>query len=104
MPMQQVPYSGIPQPGASRAEQMPYEYGGPGRTVQQQPLPQQLKSSFGVQPNNGYTTSGPHLNSGYMMYECEGGQKRHTPPPQQPHFPQGSYPPTSVPLQDPTKC
>ncbi|CAL5406501.1 unnamed protein product [Camellia sinensis] len=80
-PSTTVPYSGIPQPGASRAEQMPYRYGGPGRTVQQQRPPQHLKSSFRVQPNDGYTTSGPHLNSGYMMYESEGGQKRHTPPP-----------------------
>ncbi|XAR55505.1 Non-specific serine/threonine protein kinase [Bertholletia excelsa] len=101
MPVQ-VPYSGIPQPVASRAEIVPYGYGGPGRTIQQHPPSQQMKSSFGVQPTDGYS-SGPHpslsIGNSYMMYEGEGGQKHH--PPQQPHFPQGGYPPTSVPLQAP---
>ncbi|XP_057474338.1 uncharacterized protein LOC130762618 [Actinidia eriantha] len=103
MPMQ-VPYSGISQPGASCAETMPYGFGGPGRTVQQQQPPtQQFKSSFGVQPSDGYSSSGPRPNlppgNAYMMYEGEAGRTHH--PPQQPHFQQSGYPPTSVPLQGP---
>uniref|UniRef100_A0A5B6ZWP6 Putative extensin-like n=1 Tax=Davidia involucrata TaxID=16924 RepID=A0A5B6ZWP6_DAVIN len=98
MPMQ-VPFS---QPGANRAEAMPYGYVGAGRTVQSQPTPQQLKAPFGVQPNDGYTAAGPHptLSAGnaYMMYEGEAGRTHH---PSQPHFPQGGYPPTSVPFQNP---
>ncbi|PSS14461.1 Actin cytoskeleton-regulatory complex protein like [Actinidia chinensis var. chinensis] len=97
IPMQ-APYSGISQLGANRAETMPYGFGGPGRTVQQQqqqPPTQQFKSSFGVQPSDGYSSSG----NAYMMYEGEAGRSHH--PPQQPHFQQGSYPQTSVPLQGP---
>ncbi|XP_058209042.1 uncharacterized protein LOC131321990 [Rhododendron vialii] len=105
MPMQ-MPYPGISQQGGSRVDTMPYGYGGPGRTVQQQqpqqqPPPQQLKSSFGVQPGEGYTASGSHpsLSPGnaYMMYDGEAGRTHH--PPQPPHFQQGGYTPTSVPLQ-----
>ncbi|KAA8526383.1 hypothetical protein F0562_008414 [Nyssa sinensis] len=98
----QVPFSGISQPGASHAEAMPYGYGGAGRTVQPQPPLQQPKVSFGVQPGDGYTAARPHptLTPGnaYMMYEGEGGKTHHPP---QPHFPQGGYPPTSVPIQNP---
>ncbi|KAE9456119.1 hypothetical protein C3L33_11995, partial [Rhododendron williamsianum] len=108
----QMPYPGISQQGGSRVDTMPYGYGGPGRTVQQQqqpqqqpppqqPPPQQLKSSFGVQPGEGYTASGSHpsLSPGnaYMMYDGEAGRTHH--PTQPPHFQQGGYPPTSVPLQ-----
>ncbi|KAK2980337.1 hypothetical protein RJ640_012207 [Escallonia rubra] len=98
----QGPFSGISQPGSSRAEAMPYGYGGPGRTMQQQPLPQHLKASFGAQPGDGYVPSGslPTLSPGnaYMMYESEGGRGQH--PPQPPHFTQSGYsqnpqPPTS---------
>lgn len=105
MPMQ-VSYSGISQPGGSRAEAMPYGYGGLGRTVQQPPQPQQqLESNFGGQLNDGYPPSGSHpsLSPGnaYMMYQgpSEGGRAHH--PPQPPHFPKGGYPPTSVPIQGP---
>ncbi|KAK9284384.1 hypothetical protein L1049_023555 [Liquidambar formosana] len=104
MPMQ-VPFPGIPQPGVSRADTMPYGYVGAGRTVQQQPPPQHIKGNFAAQPGDGYTAAGPYsgLSSGsgnaYMMYESEGGRTHH--PPQQAHFPQGGYPPTSVSLQNP---
>ncbi|KAL6975834.1 hypothetical protein U1Q18_024630 [Sarracenia purpurea var. burkii] len=92
MPMQ-APYSGISQPGVSRAEAMSYGYGAPGRTFQPPPPPppQQLKSSFGVQPGDGYATPG----NAYMMYEGEAGRTH------PPHFQQGSYPPTNVSLQGP---
>uniref|UniRef100_A0A2P2K520 Uncharacterized protein MANES_S000400 n=1 Tax=Rhizophora mucronata TaxID=61149 RepID=A0A2P2K520_RHIMU len=103
VPMQ-VPYSAIPQPLASRADAIPYGYGA-GRTVPQQPPPppppHQLKGTFGAQPADGYAAAGNHpaLPSGstYMMYESEGGRMHH--PPQQPHFPQGGYPPTNLSLQ-----
>uniref|UniRef100_A0A5B6ZZL3 Putative extensin-like n=1 Tax=Davidia involucrata TaxID=16924 RepID=A0A5B6ZZL3_DAVIN len=104
----QVPFSGISQPGATRAETMAYGYGGAGRTQPQpqpqpQPPSQQLKVPFGVQPSgDGYTAAGPHPilppGNAYMMYEGEAGRTHH---PSQPHFPQGGYPPTSVPFQNP---
>ncbi|CAK9138717.1 unnamed protein product [Ilex paraguariensis] len=102
MPMQ-VPFSGIPQPGTSRSEAMPYGYGGAGRTVQPQPSPQHLKATFGAPPGDGYTAAGSHPTfspgNAYMMYESEGGRIHHLP--QQPNFPQNGYPPTTVPLQNP---
>ncbi|OMO96770.1 hypothetical protein CCACVL1_04778 [Corchorus capsularis] len=101
MPMQ-VSYSGVPQPVSSHADTVPYGYGLPGRAAQQQP-PQQIKGTFGAQPADGYTTSGPHPplppGSAYMMYDSEGGRPHH--PPQQPHFSQGGYPPANVSLQTP---
>ncbi|XP_059660936.1 uncharacterized protein LOC132307243 [Cornus florida] len=105
MPMQ-VQFSGIPQPGVSHSEAIPYGYGGAGRTAQLHgsiPSPQQLKPTFAMQPGDGYTVAGPHpsLSPGntYTMYEGDGGRRQH--PPQQSHFSQGGYPPTSVPLQNP---
>ncbi|XP_057957961.1 uncharacterized protein LOC131150905 [Malania oleifera] len=106
MPMQ-VPYSGISQPGASRADVMPYGYGGVGRTVQQQqqpsPLPQHVKGNFAGQPGDGYSATGPHpaLSHGnaYVMYDTEGGRAHH--PQQSPPFSQGGYPPSNVSLQNP---
>lgn len=100
MPMQ-VSYSAVPQPIASRADAtMPYGYGA-GRTVPQQPPPQQIKSTFGAQPGDGYATAGPlpplAPGSTYMMYDGEVGRTLH--PPQQPHFPQGGYPSTNLSLQ-----
>ncbi|CAM8958837.1 unnamed protein product [Rhodiola kirilowii] len=86
-------YSGIPQPRTSRAEAMPYGYG--GQPIQQQPPTQQMKGNFGAQANDGYTNMGSHLGhspaSGYMMYGNEEGRPH--PPPPQPHFTQGVYPP-----------
>ncbi|CAK9171087.1 unnamed protein product [Ilex paraguariensis] len=99
----QLPFAGVPQPGASRAEPMPYGYGGAGRTVQQQPPTQHLKTAFGAQPGDGFAAAGPHptLSPGnaYMMFDSEGGRVHHQP--QQPHFQQSGYPPTSVPIQNP---
>ncbi|TKY48864.1 Callose synthase 12 [Spatholobus suberectus] len=48
MPMQ-MPYSGIPSRVSSRGDAIPYGYGGAGRTVPQQPLPQQKRGSFSAQ-------------------------------------------------------
>ncbi|XP_021900995.1 trithorax group protein osa [Carica papaya] len=102
MPMQ-VPFSGIPQPASSCVDAVAYGYNVPGRTVPPQPAPQQIKSTFGAQPGDGYTVTGPHpalpQGSTYMMYDNEGGRILHTPQPQA-HFSQGGYPPTSVPLQN----
>ncbi|KAG8642480.1 ataxin-2 homolog isoform X2 [Manihot esculenta] len=101
MPMQ-VSYAAVPQPLSSRADAMPYGYGA-GRTVPQQPSPQQVKGTYGAQPGDGYATAGPHstlpAGSAYMMYDSEGGRTHH--PPQQPHFPQGGYPPSNIGLQNP---
>ncbi|KAM7498129.1 hypothetical protein LguiA_022543 [Lonicera macranthoides] len=92
MPVQ-MQFAGHSQTGSTRPE-MPYGYGGAGRTGQPQPqpqaAPQQLKPGYGSQPAEGY----PTLSSGnpYMMYESEGGRAQHLP--QQPHFPPGGpYPP-----------
>ncbi|XP_061346496.1 uncharacterized protein LOC133292133 [Gastrolobium bilobum] len=107
MPMQMA-YSGVPPPGSSRADTIPYGYGGAGRTVpQQSPPQQQIKGSYTAQGGDMYGTSGTHPalpppppGSAYMMYDGEGG-RTHLPPPQ-PHFAQGGYPPTSASLQNPT--
>uniref|UniRef100_A0A7N0TJU4 DUF1421 domain-containing protein n=1 Tax=Kalanchoe fedtschenkoi TaxID=63787 RepID=A0A7N0TJU4_KALFE len=89
----QMQFSGVAQPGMSRGEAVPYGYG--GRPIQPQPPPQQLKGNFGAQPNDGYTNMGSHPApapaSGYMMYGNEEGRPH--PPPPQPHFSQGAYPP-----------
>ena len=82
---------------------MPYGYGGTGRTVPHQPIPQQIKGSFPVQPGDQYGNAATHPAlppaSGYMMYESDGGR---TLPPQQPHqFAQAGYPPASASLQNP---
>lgn len=101
MPMQ-MSFSGISQPGASRADTLPYGYGAAGRPVPQQPPPQHIKGTFGTQPGDAYAASGPHpaLHPGnaYMMYDNE-ARAHH--PPQPPHFPQGVYPPVSVSSQNP---
>ncbi|KAF2283451.1 hypothetical protein GH714_006863 [Hevea brasiliensis] len=101
MPLQ-VSYAAVPQPLSSRVDAMPYGYGA-GRTVPQQTSPQQIKGTYGAQPGDGYATAGPHstlpTGSAYMMYDSEGGRTHH--PPQQPHFPQGGYPPANIGLQNP---
>ncbi|KAL9297682.1 hypothetical protein ACSQ67_023578 [Phaseolus vulgaris] len=101
MPMQ-GPYSGVPPPGSSRPDTIPYGYGGSGRTVPQQPPPQQMKSSFPAPPGEMYGPTGSLAalppSSAYMMYEGEGGRTHHPP---QPHFTQPGYPPTSASLQNP---
>ncbi|KAI4322672.1 hypothetical protein L6164_022343 [Bauhinia variegata] len=98
MPMQ-MPYSGIPPPGSSRPDSMPYGYGGTGRTV-----PQQIKGSFPAPTSDVYGTPGTHPalppSSGYMMYESDGGRTHHPPQPP-PHFSQAGYPPASASLQNP---
>ena len=103
MPMQ-MPYSGIPPAGCSRSDALPYGYGGAGRAVSQQPLPQQIKGSFPAQSGDPYGTSGTHAalppTSTYVMYDSEGGRTHPTPQP--PHFAQAGYPPTSASLQKPT--
>ncbi|KAL2328217.1 hypothetical protein Fmac_021644 [Flemingia macrophylla] len=101
----QMPYSGVPPAGSNRADTMPYGYGGAGRTVPQQPPPQQMKGSFPAQPGEMYGPTGnlpalPPPSSAYMMYESEGGRTHH--PPQPPsHYTQPGYPPTSASLQNP---
>ncbi|KAI4333963.1 hypothetical protein L6164_018709 [Bauhinia variegata] len=103
MPMQ-MPYSGIPPPGSSRADAMPYGYVGTGRTIPQQPPAQQMKGSFPAPPSDVYGPPGTHPalppTSGYMMYESDGGRTHHPPQPP-PHFAQAGYPPTSGSLQNP---
>ncbi|KAH1142681.1 hypothetical protein AAZX31_12G107000 [Glycine max] len=99
----QMPYSGVPPPGSSRTDAIPYGYGGAGRTVPQQPPPQQMKSSFPAPPADMYGPSGnlpalPPPSGAYMMYDGEGGRTHHPP---QPHFAQPGYPPTSASLQNP---
>lgn len=100
MPMQ-VSFPGIPQPVSSRADSIPYGYGGAARTVPQQP-PQQIKGNFGAQPGDGYAAAGPQPTlppgTAYVVYDSE-GRAHH--PPQPPHYTQGGYPPTSVSLQNP---
>lgn len=106
MPMQ-MPYSGVPQPGSSRADSMQYGYGGTGRTVPQQPPPQQIKGSFPSQPGDVYGASGTHPalppppGNAYMMYDGGEGGRAHHPPPQPSHFAQSGYPPTSASLPNP---
>ncbi|KAH1128111.1 hypothetical protein GYH30_016602 [Glycine max] len=100
----QMPYSGVPPQGSNRADAIPYGYGGAGRTVPQQPPPQQMKSSFPAPPGEMYGPTGslpalPPPSSAYMMYDGEGGRSHH--PPQPPHFAQPGYPPTSASLQNP---
>lgn len=80
---------------------MQYGYGGAGRTVPQQPPPQQIKGSFPAQPGDVYGASGTHPANAYMMYDGGEGGRTHHPPPQPPHFAQGGYPPTSASLQNP---
>ncbi|KAF7822987.1 trithorax group protein osa [Senna tora] len=102
MPMQ-MPYSGIPPPGSSRADAMPYGYGGSGRTVPQQPPTPQIKGHFPAQSGDGYGAAGTHSTlppaSAYMMYDGEGGRTHHPAQPP-PHFAQAGYPPTSASLQN----
>ncbi|KAJ6360879.1 hypothetical protein OIU77_004829 [Salix suchowensis] len=89
-----IQYS-VPQPLSSRADTMPYGYGSGRAAVPQQPPPQQIKGNFGAQPSDVYATAGPHPGlppgSAYMIYDGETGRTHH--PSQQPHFPQGVYPP-----------
>ncbi|PON87802.1 hypothetical protein TorRG33x02_163470 [Trema orientale] len=102
MPMQ-VAYSGIPQPGTSRADAVPFGYSAAARAAPQQLPPQQIKGSYGAQPGDGYAAPGPHPalppGSSYMMYDSEGSRAHY--PPQVPHFTQGGYPPASASLQTP---
>ncbi|TKY66856.1 hypothetical protein E2542_SST09747 [Spatholobus suberectus] len=98
----QMPYSGVPPPGSSRGDAIPYGYGGAGRTVPQQPPPQQMKGSFPAQAGEMYGPTGtlpalPPPSSAYMMYDGEGGRTHHPP---QPHFAQPGYPPASASLQN----
>ncbi|WCJ30753.1 hypothetical protein M5689_012293 [Euphorbia peplus] len=89
----QVSYQAVPQPMSTRADTLPYGYGA-GRTPPQQAPPQQMKSNYG----DGYPTSGPlPPGSGYMMYDTEAARAHHQS--QQPHFPQGAYPPPNLPPQ-----
>lgn len=93
----QVPFPGSQQSGVSRPEAMPYGYGGPGRPVQPQPLPQHMKGSYSAHQGDGYATGASHppMSSGgtYMVYDTEGGRPLHAP--QQTHYPQSGFPPAS---------
>lgn len=99
----QMPYSEIPPQGSSRGDAMPYGYGGAGRTVPQQPLPQQMKVSFSAQPGDVYGTSGTHTTnppaSSYMVYDGESARAHY--PPQPSHCAQAGYLPTSASLHSP---
>ncbi|XP_010242911.1 PREDICTED: RNA polymerase II degradation factor 1 [Nelumbo nucifera] len=115
MPMQ-VPFSGIPQPGVSRAESMVYGYNAAGRTTVQQQPPLQHNMQQQPQPQTSQSTFGAHLSSGTgaypgagaqptqpqgqrsMIYDGEGGRAPHTLPP---HYTQGSYTPGPVSLHNP---
>ncbi|KAL6145115.1 hypothetical protein ACLB2K_055803 [Fragaria x ananassa] len=97
MPMQ-VSYSSVPHPGSGRSDAMPFGYSGAGRTMPQQPPPQQqIKGAFGAQQGDGYAAAGPHPalppGSTYMMYDSEGGRNPYSA--QVPHYSQGGYPPAS---------
>lgn len=99
-----VQYSGIPATASGRPENMAIGYGGPGRTIQQQPPPPQaIRSSFILQDNDGYGAAGPNpsLSRGnaYMLYDGEGGRVHHVP--QQPPLPQGTYFQTNISYQNP---
>lgn len=80
MPMQ-IPYSGIPPQGSSRADTVPFGYGGADRTNPQQPPPQQMKCTYGAPEGNGYASSGPHPTlppgSTYLMYNGESGRSHY---------------------------
>ncbi|KAM5578130.1 hypothetical protein ABKV19_008448 [Rosa sericea] len=97
MPMQ-VSYSSVPQPGSGRSDAMPFGYSGAGRTMPQQPPPQQIKGAFGAQQGDAYASTGPHPalppGSTYMMYDSEGGRNHYSA--QVPHYSQGGYPPASA--------
>ncbi|GAB2234687.1 hypothetical protein Droror1_Dr00003949 [Drosera rotundifolia] len=96
----QGPYSGIPQPGYSRGDALPYGYGGAGAGAPGQPQPS--KSGFPNQPVDGYGHTAAHMpapsGGTYMMYDGEGGRPH--PPPQQPQYSPGGYPPRNVPVQN----
>lgn len=96
MPMQ-VQFSGISPPTASRPEPTGFGYVGAGRPVQ----PQHLKATY-TTPGDGYVGGGPHptISSGnaYVMYDE--GVRGHHPPQAATHFPQGAYPPSSMPPQN----
>ncbi|XP_030466471.1 pollen-specific leucine-rich repeat extensin-like protein 1 [Syzygium oleosum] len=98
----QLSYSGVPPPVSSRVDTVSYEYGGQGRMGQQQPPLPPPKGTFGAHPGETYQ-AGPQSvvpqTSGYMMYEGDMARAHHAP--QQMHFPQGAYPPTNVPVQNP---
>ncbi|XP_075476680.1 uncharacterized protein LOC142517999 [Primulina tabacum] len=95
----QVSYAGAAQPGSVGPDALPYGYGAT-RPIQPQPSSQTLKTGFVAQSRDLYMNSGsrPALPPGtaYMVFDGEGGRTHHTPP--QPHFQQGGYSPTSVPL------
>lgn len=102
IPMQ-MPYSTIPPQGSSRGNEIPYGYGGAGKTVPQQPPPQHMKGSFSAQPGDTFGTSGAHTTlppaSSYMVYDGESARAHY--PPQSSHFAQAGYPPTSASFQNP---
>lgn len=99
----QLSYSGVPPAVSSRVDTVSYEYGGPGRMGQQQPPLPPPKGTFGAHPSETYQAAGPQSmappTSGYMMYEGDMARAHHQP--QQMHFPQGAYPPTNLPVQNP---
>ncbi|KZV30284.1 hypothetical protein F511_34300 [Dorcoceras hygrometricum] len=96
----QVSYAGAAPHGSVGPDALPYGYGTAGRPIQPQPSSQNLKSGFVAQSGDLYMNSGsrPTLPPGtaYMMFDGEGGRTHHAPP--HPHFQQGAYPPTSIPL------
>ncbi|XP_077212495.1 uncharacterized protein LOC143847516 [Tasmannia lanceolata] len=99
-------FSGFSQSGVNRPDAMFYGYGGPGRTVPQQPAqhniqrqpqpPTNLGGTFGAHASDrAYPGAEPHPPqsniSGYMMYDTNTNMQPHPP-----HYQQGSYPPTQV--------
>ncbi|XP_073026120.1 uncharacterized protein [Primulina eburnea] len=99
MPVQ-MSYAGATQPGSVGPDALPYGYGAAGRPIQPQPSSQNLKTGYVSQSGDVFMNSGsrPALPPGapYMMFDGEGGRAHHALP--QPHFQQGAYPPSSIPL------
>lgn len=99
MPMQ-VQFSGISLPTANRPEPTGFGYVGVNRPGQPQHPTQHLKATYSS-PADGYVAGGPHPTispgNAYVMYD-EGGRGHH--PSQATHFPQGPYPPSSMPPQN----
>ncbi|MQL94566.1 hypothetical protein Taro_027226 [Colocasia esculenta] len=103
----QATYAPVLQPGVNRQPAEPFNYGGPGSTVQLPPAPPSLQrqqvppptqSSFAPQVNKtGYpgTIPYPQQQSNVQGYATHGGDAGR--PVQPPHFLPGTYPPAGIP-------
>ncbi|KAH6775360.1 hypothetical protein C2S52_012921 [Perilla frutescens var. hirtella] len=97
----QMPHAGVSRPGSAGSDGIPHGYGAPGRPIQQQAPPQQLKTGYAAQSGEGYMPSGPRPQlppgNSYMVFDGESGRTHHLPPQHQ--FQQGVYTPSSIPQQ-----